>query len=398
MRKPLPIILVCILVLSTVACGKTVAVPDAAGATAAASAVDTAGVSAGDSVENSVDGAVAESAGNSADATSGDSGGVSETRVFTDSVGRQVKLPSHIDRIALSGPMAQIVLYALAPEKLVGFSEDWTADASRYIPEEYLALPTIGQLYGGKSEINLEELLATGAQVVIDVGSPKGSITEDLNALQEQTGIPFIHVTMTIENSGDAFRMLGDLLGIPERAEEFAVYCEDTYARTKEIAESVDKKKALYILGDEGLNVIAAGSYHAEVIDLLTDNLAVVDEPSAKGTGNEVDMEQIFTWNPDVIIFAPDSIYGEVSEMPEWQNISAIRTGEYYEVPFGPYNWMGFPPSIQRYLGMLWLSDILYPEKCDYDLREEVVKYYKMFYHCDLTDVQYEELIRNSVK
>lgn len=57
------------------------------------------------------------------------------------------------------------------------------------------------------------------------------------------------------------------------------------------IADSVDKVNLLYITGDEGLNVIAQGSFHAEVIDLLSNNLAVVDEPSSKGTGNEVDME-----------------------------------------------------------------------------------------------------------
>ena len=98
----------------------------------------------------------------------------------------------------------------------------------------------------------------------------------------------------------------------------------------------MDKVNLLYITGDEGLNVIAQGSFHAEVIDLLSNNLAVVDEPSSKGTGNEVDMEQILNWNPDVILFAPGSIYDTVAGNEDWQTISAIQSGKYYEVPMGP--------------------------------------------------------------
>lgn len=322
---------------------------------------------------------------------------VDEIRTWTDSVGREVEIPSNIEKVALSGPLAQIVLYAFAPEMLVGFSNDWSEDAQKYIPDEYLSLPTLGQLYGGQGEMNLEELLASGAQIVIDIGEPKDSIVEDLDGLQEQTTIPFVHVTMTLEEADEAFLKLGDLLGLEERAEEFADYCSNVYSKMNELANEVKKADLLYITGENGLNVIAKDSFHAEAIDLMANNLAVVDEPSSKGTGNEVDMEQILNWNPDHIIFAPESIYDSVQDLEEWQSITAIKNGNYYEVPFGPYNWMGFPPSIQRYLGMLWMGAILYPDAIDYDLQTEVTKYYEMFYHTELTDEDYQELVANSV-
>ena len=82
---------------------------------------------------------------------------------------------------------------------------------------------------------------------------------------------------------------------------------------------------------------------------------------------------------------------------PAWQDISAIKNGKYYEVPNGPYNWMGFPPSAQRYLGMLWMSQLLYPEEANYDLYKEVAHYFKLFYHADLTESQYQELISKSM-
>ena len=320
-----------------------------------------------------------------------------ETRVFTDSVGREVTVPAQIDKVALSGPMAQIVLFALCPDKLVGISNAWDESAAQYLDTEYYNLPLLGQLYGGKGELNLETLLESGAQVVIDVGEAKGSIVEDLDALQEQTTIPFVHIDAALATMDETYTLLGDLLGMPDEAKTLADYCRGTYDRALTIADSVEKANLLYITGDAGLNVIAQGAYHAEVIDLLSNNLAVVDDPSSKGTGNEVDMEQILNWNPDVILFAPDSVYDTMAGDAAWQGVTAIQNGAYYEVPMGPYNWMGFPPSVQRLLGMLWMAKVLYPEAADYDLYTEVARYFELFYHCELTQEQYDALVANSL-
>ena len=320
-----------------------------------------------------------------------------ETRVFTDSVGREVTVPVQIDQVAVSGPMAQIVLFALCPDKLVGISNAWDESAAQYLDTEYYNLPLLGQLYGGKGELNLETLLESGAQVVIDVGEAKGSIVEDLDALQEQTTIPFVHIDAALATMDETYTLLGDLLGMPDEAKTLADYCRGTYDRALTIADRVEKANLLYITGDAGLNVIAQGAYHAEVIDLLSNNLAVVDDPSSKGTGNEVDMEQILNWNPDVILFAPDSIYDTVAEDAAWQGVTAIQNGAYYEVPMGPYNWMGFPPSVQRLLGMLWMAKVLYPEAADFDLYTEAAEYFKLFYHCELTREQYDALVANSL-
>ena len=320
-----------------------------------------------------------------------------ETKRFTDSLGREVELPYHVTKVAVSGPLAQIVLFALCPDKLVGIASQWDKSAEAYLATEYYNLPVLGQLYGGKGELNLEELLASGAEVVIDVGEPKKTAKEDLDALQEQTGIPFVHITAMTDSTGNAYRMLGELLDMPEEAEALAVYCDEHYKTITEIAGKVEKVKLLYLLGDTGLNVIAKGSYHAEIIDLLADNLAVVESPSSKGSGNEIDMEQLLAWNPDVILFAPGSIYATVGEDAAWQQLTAIQNGAYYEVPMGPYNWMGFPPSVQRYLGMLWMASLLYPDAVDYDLKAEVQEYFRLFYHSELTDEQYTELVANSI-
>ena len=284
---------------------------------------------------------------------------------------------------------------------LVGVSTAYAEDAQSYLPAYIYEKAEIGQLYGGKGEMDLEALLAAAPDVVIDIGEAKKTTADDLTALTEQTGIPFIHIDATVATAPEAYRILGKLLGREEKAEELAVWCENTYAMITDMMMQVDaagaRKPLLYCLGDKGVNVIAKGSFHAETINFMSDNLAVVEEVVSSGAGNEVDLEQILVWNPEVIIFAPDSCYEDIALSPQWQSVGAVARGNFYKTPTGPYGWLSSPPAVQRYLGMLWLGHLLYPEYTEYDLQEEVTAYYKLFYGCDLTDEMYQKLIANAL-
>ena len=332
--------------------------------------------------------------------SSEESSAESSAFTFTDSLGREFTFEEPIETVAASGLLSQLVIYSLAPDTLVGWSNEWSEGAEKYIPEKYSSLPLIGQLYGSNIEMNPEQLMVADPDVVIDIGDSKDGIAEDLDALEEQTGIPFIHIDADMATMPECYTILGELLGMEEEAQVYADFCDSIYTRTLDIMEEVgdNKVSVLYLTGDTGTNVIAKGSYHAEIIDLVGDNLAVVDSPSSKGTGNETDMEQLMLWDPEVIFFSPDSgVYDTVADDPLWSGLQAIQSGRYYEVPIGPHNWMGFPPSIQRYLGMMWMTKILYPEQADFDIQADVTRYYEMFYHYDLTDEDYQELVANSL-
>lgn len=318
---------------------------------------------------------------------------VCETIRFTDDCGRDVELPDEISRIVATGPLAQIVLYTIAPDMLVGLASRWSATAEGIVPDAYLQLPYFGQLYN-TANLNLEELAFAGPQVIIDIGRVMSSGAEDMDTLQQQTGIPTVFLTSTAQSLPDTYRKLGQLLGREEKAQQLAAFCERVDSRTLSIMEQVGTNKvtALYIKGEQGLNVLARGAAHAEVLDLLTENVAVVDTPSSKGSGNEVTMEQIALWDPELILFDADSIYDTVAGMDTWKELAAIASGNYLEVPEGPWNWLGTPPAAQRYLGMIWLTAELYPQYCDYDAKAEILEFYALFYGCRLTDQQYEAL------
>lgn len=317
--------------------------------------------------------------------------------LFTDDMGREVELPTEITRIVPSSLLSQIILYAIAPDLLVGVASDRYGAAEGILSAEYLALPCFGSL-SASSDLNVEELALAAPQLIIDIGEPKDSIAAEMDALQAQTLIPSVYISATLETMPDTFRKLGKLLNRQEKGEQLARFCERVYSRTCSIMEQVggNKVDCLYVLGEEGLNVIAANSYHAELLDLLTNNLAVVDNPLSKGSGNAVTMEQIALWNPDFIIFAPDSIYSTAKETESWSRINAIINGNYVEVPDAPHNWMSMPPSVQRYLGLIWLPAVLYPDYCDYDVKADIMEYFELFYNCTLTDDQYESLTANA--
>lgn len=320
-----------------------------------------------------------------------------DMRTFTDSLGREVQVPEKIERIAVTGSIGKITVFAIGHDLLVGIPEPWDEIEKQYIAPECHDMAVLGQVYGGKGQLNLEELLLAAPQVVIDIGEPKAGVAEDMDNLQAQTGIPWVHISAYLESMDHTYEKLGELLGRKEQGNALAAYCRKTYDDLAALAEKADKVNMLYVLGEKGLNVLAKGSFHGVVIDLMANNLAVVDNPLSKGTGNEVDMEQILNWNPDIVVFAADSIYETVDDDPLWQGVTAIANGTYYEVPMGPFNWMGMPPAAQRLLGLMWMGKVFYPELATYDMYEKLAEYYELFYHHELTQEQYAALMKNSL-
>ena len=321
-----------------------------------------------------------------------------ETREFTDSLGRTVEIPAEITAIAPSGYLPQQVLLTVAPEKMVCLASSLTDSQAHFFGEQYAGLEEVGAIFGAKGDFNREAVAASGAQIVIDVGDTKKGMAEDLDALQEQLGIPCVHISSNLATYGDCYRALGELLGVEERANEIADYCDAAYKEISDVMETIpveDRVDVLYLTGEDGLSCLANGSYQANVIDMVSDNIAVVDDPSGKS--NQTSMEQIVSWDPEFIIFAPLSAYDLAGTDATWQTLTAIEGGNYCEVPSEPFNWLNGPPSVNQVLGMQWLPRVLYPEKFDDDMYETVAAYYKTMYQYDLSEDEFNEITARAV-
>lgn len=322
------------------------------------------------------------------------------TRTFTDSLGRQVELPTNIERICPSGHTAQQVLLTMAPDKMVGLSRELNEDQLAIFGEKFKDYPVFGAVLGAKDDFNREAVAAADPQVIIDTGEAKKGTMESLDALQEQIGIPVVFVEAYLQDYGAAYRTLGELLGMEQRGEELSSYCSRVYDEVKTAMESIpesEKVRTAYLLGQNGLNAVAKTSVQAQVIDMVADNVVVVNDVSGKGNGNEVSLEQIAMWNPDLIIFQKDSIYGTVGSDPAWRGIAAIDNGAYYEVPNDPWCWMNNPPTVNQLMGLQWLSRLLYPDAFDDSIEDATKAYYKTLYECDLNDEELSELLNGAL-
>lgn len=324
----------------------------------------------------------------------------SATRIFTDSCGREVEIPTTIQKVAPSGSLAQIVLYSVAPDKLIGLSSEFSEVAKPYVDEKYYNLPTFGQFYGKNVSLNMEALAAAAPDIIIDIGQAKESIKEDMDGIQEQVGIPVIFVEATLETMDQAYLTLGELLGEEEYAQKLSDYTKSTIEDAKTKSASIkeeDRVKVYYGEGDQGLNTNGIGSIHADVLELVG-GINVADLSQMSGTGGEeVSMEQVMLWEPDVLLFGPNSIYKTVLSDSLWADLKAVKDGYVYEVPLGPYNWMGRPPSVNRLIGIKWLGQLLYPDVYQYDLIKETKNFYNLFYHYELSDEEAKALMNNSL-
>ncbi len=324
----------------------------------------------------------------------------SGTFVFTDSTGREVELPKTITKVASGGPLANIMLYAVKPEVLVGWSSAPSDAAKKYIEEAYWDLPQYGKFFGNSEDFNREALMASAPDVVIDVGEWDEEYKAQLDELQEQIGIPVILVEANLEQNPSAYRTIGELLGEAQRGEALATYCEDVLTDAKEKAASIpeeDRKTVFYGEGETGLSTILSGTIHSQIYELVGASIVVdADSAQVQQGGGTVSMEQVMAWNPDIIMFVSGSIYGTVADDASWNALSAIQNGAYYEIPTEPYNWLGRPPGPNRMIGVRWLGNLIYPDVFDYDIAQEVKDFYSLFYRYDLTDTEVAELLGNS--
>ena len=336
-----------------------------------------------------------------ADSAAGDKAAQAEgTRIITDSAGREVEIPSEITKIAPSGPLAQIVLYTVSPDKLAGLAADFSNEAKQYIDEKYWGLPKFGQFYGKNASLNMEALIAEAPDVIIDIGEAKKTVKEDMDALQEQLNIPVIFVEATLPTMADAYEMLGDIIGEKEQAGKLADYCRAEIGKADQNAAAIadaDRKSVYFGLGEDGLHTNAKGSIHADVIDRIGAVNAADVEAVSSGGGSEVSFEQVLLWNPDLIIVDSQKLYDTLTADPMWQELDAVKNGKIFKIPTAPYSFMSSPPSVNRMIGIEWLGSLVYPEIYTSDIREEVKNFYQLFYHIDVTDEKLEAILKGAV-
>ena len=321
-----------------------------------------------------------------------------ETQTFTDSLGREVELPKEIEKVAPSGMMAQIMLYTLCPDRLCGLARDISVAEMEFVDQKYQDLPTFGNIYGSNANLNLESLMQAEPDVIIDIGEKKENMEQDLDGLQEQTGIPVIFIEATLPNMAEAYQTLGGLGLEPEQAKKLSAYCEETLSYAKEKAAQIPEKekKTVYLaMGTSGLNTAAANSIHEDTLEMVG-AVNVVEEEALGARAGEVSFEQLLVWQPDYIFADSTSLKEEILGDGLWQDLDAVQNEQIYVIPDRPYSFMNSPPSVNRVVGILWLGKMLYPDLYEVDVDEKIQEFYELFYHVKLSEDQLRNILNEN--
>jgi iron complex transport system substrate-binding protein len=263
------------------------------------------------------------------------------------------------------------------------------------MPQRYRDLPVIGRLAGRGDTANLERVLRLGPDVLFDYGAVREPYISSADRLMAQTGLPTVLLRGRFDVLPASYRKLGELVGKAARAEKLAAYASETLDLAERIRRDVprsERPRVYYGRDADGLTTAFAGSLNAEILSLVGAR-NVADDADEPGLGS-VNLEQVLAWNPEVIVTINQAFYNSLQD-PDgvWSQVEAVQQGRVYLAPERPFGWFDRPPSVNRLIGVRWLLQLFYPERTPGDLRDQVARFYELFYHVEPTDAQLDNLL-----
>jgi len=320
--------------------------------------------------------------------------GAQSERDIVDGAGRKVRVPSRATRIFAAGPPASILVFAVAPDTLLGWTTPFRPAELPFVPGKYADLPVTGRLTGRGGSANVESVIASRPDLIVDYGAINDTFASLADRVQKQTGIPYLLLDGAFDRIPDAIRTIGALTGEDARAEALARHARDTVDDVTRRVASIPiarRPRLYYGRGPRGLDTGLAGSINMEVID----RLGATNVAASMGRGGlvSVSLEQVLAWDPEVIVTTDPNFFGSVRRDPLWRPVAAVRTGRVHLSPAEPFGWIDFPPSLNRLIGMRWLGRILYPDAFPEDLRPAVRDFYTRLYHRAPSAAQLDALI-----
>lgn len=318
-------------------------------------------------------------------------------RVFADAAGRRVELTQRTERIYAAGPPASILVFAVAPDKLIGWTSPFREAERPFVPARYADLPTLGRLTGRGNTANVEVVLRAKPDLIVDYGTVNSTFASLADRVQQQTGIPYLLLDGDFDRMPEAILQIGRIANEEKRAIALARYAADTVSdisRRIALIPRDSRPRVYYGRGPQGLNTGLAGSINVEAIE----QLGAINVAAELGHGGlvQVSIEQVLRWNPDVVLTIDSNFYGLARKHALWRELPAIRAGRIHLAPNVPFGWIDFPPSINRLMGLRWLAHILYPQSFPEDLRPIVRDFYTRCYHQTPSEAQLDHLLRMS--
>ena len=292
-----------------------------------------------------------------------------DVRTITDSAGREVTIPETVSRIVCVNVGAlRYTCYMQAQDLVVGVEDYEQQERSltrlyNYVNyDAFASLPVIG----GNGEPYPEAIIAAGPDVIIAAAFP----AKDADDLQSKTGIPVVVVpgsdTTLDDNAYETIRLMGEVYGREDRAEELTAYLDSVKAdleqRTAGIPEA--DKPTVYVggvsfKGVHGLEGTEAG--YGPFVLIHANNLA---DTTGQAGAFDIDTEQILAWDPDVVFLDFNGIAlinEDYQQNPDfYQGLTAVREGRVYS----QISFRSYASNLETALAdAYYAAVVLYPEQ-----------------------------------
>lgn len=324
-----------------------------------------------------------------------------------DMAGRTVELELPVRTVYSTGPIGEIFMYTLAPEKVCGLSWKLRPREHAWLLPSYTSLPVLGGWVGKSANANLEELARIRPGMILAGGNVDAQARSNAERLQGQVGRPVLMIDLSLDSTDAAYRLLGRVLGKEARADTLARFCRKVLNEVKAHRAARKGTKApriYYAEGLKGLETDPSASMHAQPLDVMgVTNVAAV--PFQAGFGRSpVSFEQLLSWDPDWILVGEDHTDaadpGTLSRLkadPRWRMLRAVRTGHIVRIPDIPFNWFDRPPAPGRILGLSWLESVLFPaQRSRAQFLADMRTFFPLFYHRKLTAADEAQILKDA--
>ncbi|MBS0220938.1 MAG: iron ABC transporter substrate-binding protein [Proteobacteria bacterium] len=320
---------------------------------------------------------------------------LAQSRTIVDSAKRSVSLPAKVDRVFVAGPPASVLAYVLAPDAMVGWVRSPSPSEKEFLAPPARDLPETGRLTGRGGTVNLERLVASKPDLVLDFGSTTETYVSLADQVQSQTGIPYVLIDGRFAETTASLRLAADVLGRPQRGAELSAYASKTFATVDAMLARIpaDRRPRVYLArGREGLETGARGSINTEIIERVG-AINVVEGLGHRGNIATVSMEQLIAWQPQVVVTLDRAFFEGLKAMPTWNQVLAVREDKVFLAPSLPWGWIDAPPSLNRLIGLRWLLQTFYPAEAKLDMRADAREFYDLFYGVTPSATQLDRLL-----
>ncbi|EEZ0855093.1 ABC transporter substrate-binding protein, partial [Escherichia coli] len=241
------------------------------------------------------------------------------------------------------------------------------------------------------STLSLEGLMALHPDLVVDCGNTDETWISQARQVSEQTQIPWLLLNGKLAQSAEQLTTLGKTLGEEHRAAEQAYLASRFVGEAQAFATSPAANLRFYAArGPRGLETGLKGSLHTEAAELL--GLHNVAQIADRHGLTQVSMENLLRWQPDIILVQEAVTADFIRRDPLWQGVKAVAEQRILFLSGLPFGWLDAPPGINRLLGLRRLHAWLDPA-INRQFKSDMQHYAQLFWHCSLSDADYQKLV-----